>query len=155
MIFFANGQEIGRDDTAPYNITWTNVLPADYELTAQVTDNQNLTTTSAPTSYKVTFKMAPLSEYVHYSFNDGWQGWEKPTDYSLAYKHENSGGYNNTGKINLFEDAPGRFMNSPKLYLFAGETYTVQYRSESKSAVRNHIIALNTEKVSYGQHSVD
>ena len=146
VIFFANGEEIGRDETAPYSITWTNVLPAEYDLTVQVTDDQNLTTMSAPSAYKVTFNDGSLPEYIHYSFNDGWQGWEKPTDYNLAYKHEGDGGYNNTGKIYMQSDNATRFMNSPKLYLFAGETYTAQFRSDARSSNKNQILAINTVK---------
>ena len=146
VVFFANGNEIGRDNTSPYSITWTNVLPADYELTVQVIDDQELTSMSAPSAYKVTFNDGSLPEYVHYSFNDGFQGWEKPTDYDLAYKAEGSGGYNNTGKIYLQSDNDTRFMNSPRLYLFAGENYTVQYRTDAKSSGKNQILAINSDK---------
>ena len=68
-----------------------------------------------------------------------------PTEQN-TYKHEANGGYNNTGKIYIQGDEAGRFMNSPKLYLFAGETYTVQYRSDSRSSNRNQIMAINTVK---------
>ncbi|MFN7117727.1 MAG: family 16 glycosylhydrolase, partial [Saprospiraceae bacterium] len=45
--FFANGNSIGTDNTAPYSINWTIPAFGSYQLTARATDNQSASTTSA------------------------------------------------------------------------------------------------------------
>ncbi len=47
VAFFANGQPIGTDATAPYSISWAAPL-GNYTLTAIAMDNQGATTASAP-----------------------------------------------------------------------------------------------------------
>ena len=47
VAFFANGQPIGTDATAPYSITWAAPMGS-YTLTAVAMDNQGATTASAP-----------------------------------------------------------------------------------------------------------
>jgi RHS repeat-associated protein len=46
--FFANGLLIGTQVLTPYQITWTNVPPGRYTLTARATDLVGLATTSTP-----------------------------------------------------------------------------------------------------------
>jgi RHS repeat-associated protein len=51
--FFANGILVGTQVIAPYRITWTNVAPGRYSLTARATDIVGLVTTSTPVSIDV------------------------------------------------------------------------------------------------------
>ena len=53
VAFFANGQPIGTDTTAPFSVSWTNVAAGTYSLTARATDNQGASTTSAAVSMTV------------------------------------------------------------------------------------------------------
>jgi uncharacterized protein (DUF2141 family) len=46
VAFFANGNPIGTDTTAPYSIAWNNVAAGSYSLTAVATDNGGAQTTS-------------------------------------------------------------------------------------------------------------
>jgi CubicO group peptidase (beta-lactamase class C family) len=59
VAFLANGAVIGSDPDAPYQLSWTNVAPGSYTLTARSTDNAGATTTSAPVSITVTGNTAP------------------------------------------------------------------------------------------------
>jgi phosphatidylserine/phosphatidylglycerophosphate/cardiolipin synthase-like enzyme/regulation of enolase protein 1 (concanavalin A-like superfamily) len=47
VAFYANSTLIGTSASAPYSVTWTNVPPGSYSLTAVATDNGGATTTSA------------------------------------------------------------------------------------------------------------
>ncbi len=51
--FYAGGALIGTDTTAPYGMTWTNVAPGTYALTAVATDNLGAATTSAAVTVTV------------------------------------------------------------------------------------------------------
>jgi YD repeat-containing protein len=51
--FFAGPSLIGSDPTSPYSLTWSNVPPGDYTLTAVAVDNLNATGRSAPVSVSV------------------------------------------------------------------------------------------------------
>ena len=44
--FFANGNKIGEDPSAPYSFGWTGVAEGSYSLTARATDNEGASTTS-------------------------------------------------------------------------------------------------------------
>ena len=52
--FFANNVPIGTDTTNPYSISWSNVPPGSYTVTATATDNLGLSETSAPAQVTVT-----------------------------------------------------------------------------------------------------
>lgn len=45
--FFVNDSKIGEDNTAPYQVNWTPIVPGDYTLHALATDNDGAKTTSA------------------------------------------------------------------------------------------------------------
>jgi hypothetical protein len=47
VAFLVNGTPIGTDTTSPYGVSWTNVAPGSYTLTAVATDNLGATATSA------------------------------------------------------------------------------------------------------------
>ena len=51
--FYAGAAPIGSDTTAPFAVTWNNVQPGNYTLTAVATDNGGLPTTSTPISISV------------------------------------------------------------------------------------------------------
>ena len=54
VTFFANGQAVGQDTTAPYSLEWTNVPAGSYALTAVAIDSAGASTTSAPVLVYVT-----------------------------------------------------------------------------------------------------
>jgi uncharacterized protein RhaS with RHS repeats len=58
--FFAGANLIGTVTSAPYTITWNNVQPGAYTLTAKATDNQGLATTSSPVSVTVNAAAATI-----------------------------------------------------------------------------------------------
>lgn len=51
--FFANGGKIGEDTTAPYSISWNNVVAGSYSVTARATDSLGTAGTSAPRTITV------------------------------------------------------------------------------------------------------
>jgi hypothetical protein len=57
--FFANTTLIGTATSAPYSISWNNVQPGSYSLTAKATDNFNVTTVSNPVNITVTQGLLP------------------------------------------------------------------------------------------------
>ncbi len=57
--FYAGGTRIATDVAPPFTATWTGVAPGSYELTAVATDDQGVSTTSAPVSITVA-SMSPL-----------------------------------------------------------------------------------------------
>jgi subtilisin family serine protease/regulation of enolase protein 1 (concanavalin A-like superfamily) len=57
--FYAGGTRIATDVAPPFTATWTGVAPGNYELTAVATDDQGVSTTSAPVSITVA-SMSPL-----------------------------------------------------------------------------------------------
>jgi hypothetical protein len=54
VTFFANGQPVGQDTTAPYSIAWTSVPAGVYSLTAVASDSAGASATSAPVLVYVT-----------------------------------------------------------------------------------------------------
>jgi chitinase len=52
--FFANGQRLGADTSAPYSIAWSNVAAGSYTITAVATDDGSASTTSSSVSITVT-----------------------------------------------------------------------------------------------------
>ena len=57
--FYAGGTRIATDVAQPFTATWTGVAPGNYELTAVATDDQGVSTASAPLSITVA-SMSPL-----------------------------------------------------------------------------------------------
>lgn len=52
--FYSGSALLSTDISSPFSFTWKNVAPGTYSLTAKAIDNDNLFTTSAPVSIKVT-----------------------------------------------------------------------------------------------------
>jgi hypothetical protein len=52
--FFAGATLVGTATNSPFNLTWNNVAEGSYALTAQATDNNGATATSAPVNITVT-----------------------------------------------------------------------------------------------------
>ncbi len=50
---FANGNKVAEAGVAPFGVVWTNTQPGTFTLTARVTDNYSLMTTSAPVTITV------------------------------------------------------------------------------------------------------
>jgi len=68
--FFSNAtNSIGSKASSPYNITFSNVLPGSYALTAKATDNNNLSTTSSVVNVTVN-NTAPLVSITFPTNND-------------------------------------------------------------------------------------
>lgn len=57
--FFANGNLVGSDATAPYQATWSNVGPGSYSLTAMAHDDDGATRTSAAVPITVSGSNVP------------------------------------------------------------------------------------------------
>jgi len=55
--FFQGTNSLGVATNAPFNLTWSNVPPANYALTARATDNNGITTTSSVVN--ITVNVAP------------------------------------------------------------------------------------------------
>jgi len=70
--FFAGGNKIGEDTTAPFSLTWSGVNAGPYTLTALATDNKGLTKLSDPikitvgTPIRVNFQAASSEGYPDY-----------------------------------------------------------------------------------------
>lgn len=60
--FFQGTTRIGEDTTSPYQYLWTGVPTGAYSITAKATDNNQMTTTSAPVAINVT--AAPVQKDV-------------------------------------------------------------------------------------------
>ncbi len=52
--FFANGNQIGQDNTNPYGLSWSNAAAGMYQLTVKATDARNIAATSAIITVTVT-----------------------------------------------------------------------------------------------------
>ena len=59
--FLANGNVIGTTNLSPYSMTWSNVGPGTYALTARATDNRAAVATSGPISVAVAAPNSPPS----------------------------------------------------------------------------------------------
>jgi hypothetical protein len=59
--FLSNGNVIGTTNLSPYAMTWSNVGPGSYALTARATDNRAAVATSAPVSVVVAAPNSPPS----------------------------------------------------------------------------------------------
>lgn len=54
VVFYAGGNEIGTDNTAPYAINWTPEVPGDFAIEAKATDDKGTSTTSLAVPVTVT-----------------------------------------------------------------------------------------------------
>jgi parallel beta-helix repeat protein len=90
--FYANGTLLYVDsDGAPYEYTWSNAPPGEYNLTAKAYDNDGKSTTSAPV------KIACCPRGVTYDVHDSYQ---------LRQAQENAANY---GDIIVLHPGPGVF----------------------------------------------
>jgi hypothetical protein len=80
--FFNGTEKLGEDETAPYELAWTNVSVGSYTILATATDNEGLTTTSAPIS--VVVAPAPDLPVVSIAATDSVGG-EFGEDNTLAF----------------------------------------------------------------------
>jgi uncharacterized repeat protein (TIGR01451 family) len=76
--FYASGELIGDDATAPYGLTWRTVIPGAYVLTAVAYDNGGASTTSAPVSISVTGSDLAITQAVA-----GARRWGEPLTITL------------------------------------------------------------------------
>ncbi len=59
--FFANGVSLGTDSSSPYTASWVPTIAGSYTITAAVTDNLGVTTTSSTNTVTVTGGNAPTA----------------------------------------------------------------------------------------------
>jgi hypothetical protein len=62
--FYQGAAKLGEDVSSPYTLTWNNVTPGSYTLTAIATDNSGGTTTSLPVAIKVGTRPVTISADV-------------------------------------------------------------------------------------------
>lgn len=65
--FWANGQKLGEDDTAPYEITWNKVQASPYTIVAKAIDNSGLSANSASVNISVKTEAANQAPIVSVS----------------------------------------------------------------------------------------
>lgn len=70
--FFANGNAIGTDNTAPYALNWAIPAFGSYQLTARATDNQGAATTSTPVTITASSGGPTYCASQGTSFNNEW-----------------------------------------------------------------------------------
>jgi hypothetical protein len=68
--FFANGQKLGEDTSAPFSLTWTSPLPGAQAITAVATDSAGQPIASAPVNVTV---RPPATGLALVSFGDSWR----------------------------------------------------------------------------------
>lgn len=56
--FFEGANKVGEDFTSPYSVSWNNVVPGTYSVTAKATDNLGISTVSSPVSVVVSTNLA-------------------------------------------------------------------------------------------------
>ena len=125
--FFAGGQSLGVDTTAPYSLVWSNVLDGVYNLTAVVTDTDGVTATNGPITISVTDPAPPRLVGASATTNQVTVVFSKrvlpPTATALS-----SYGINNGVTISAAAFSGGSLSNTIVLntsLLQAGTTYTL------------------------------
>lgn len=93
--FFQNGAKLGEDLQSPFTITWVNVAPGNYNVTAIASDNLGLTATSAQVPVIVS-KIIPVVS------------WSIPAD--ITY-----GAYLSDTQLNASASTTGTFSYSPSI----------------------------------------
>jgi endoglucanase Acf2 len=121
--FFANGNKIGEDNSAPYSFNWTGVAEGTYALTAKATDDTGASTTSAEVNVSVE------------SDGGGGSGFPVPgtvqaEDYSSMNGIELEGTTDDGGGQNVGWIDAGDWMDYEVNVATAG-TYTVNFRVAS------------------------
>jgi hypothetical protein len=79
--FYQGATRLGNDRTAPFSLTWSNVLPGTYGLTAVATDDSNLNSTSVVTVVTVT--NAPVSLVATGAI---WKYLDNGSDQGIAWR---------------------------------------------------------------------
>ena len=125
--FFAGGQSLGVDTTAPYSLVWSNATDGIYNLTAIVTDTDGATATNGPVTVSVTDPTPPRLVAASATTNQVTVVFSKrvlaPTATALS-----SYGINNAVTISAAAFSGGALSNIIVLNtspLQAGTTYTL------------------------------
>jgi hypothetical protein len=63
--FYAGTSKLMTDSVAPYQYTWNNALPGNYNLTAKATDDLNSVSISSPVNITITGNALPVTEITY------------------------------------------------------------------------------------------
>lgn len=153
--YFANGNKIGESTTAPFSFTWNHaqIWPGNYSVVARAHDNRFNTTNSAQSSFIMNFADGTLDTYVNYNFNANLGDWKfvNTTADGQAIRHRPSGGYQNSGFLQLFNVNLTSFAYSPGIYLKQGVNYKFQFRNDVSTSNRQFKWQVNTSPELGGQ----
>jgi RHS repeat-associated protein len=101
--FFQGTTNIGTTTISPYTITWGNVTPGRYVLTAKVTDNLGVTTTSSPIPITVNANQPPTISITSPANNATF---EAPANITIDATATAPNG--NVAKVDFFQAAIGQ-----------------------------------------------
>jgi Bacterial Ig domain len=140
--FFANGKKLAEDLTAPYEYTWINILPNDYQITTKATDNRGNSTVSSILNFRMNFRDGTFSKYVHWNFDastgNRFDYWTlKNGDFKTRT------GWEGTPCFEIFSAYANCFAASPGVFLRAGETYNIEMVGDA-SGTKNPRLLINS-----------
>ncbi len=142
VAFYANGNLLNEDFSAPYDFTWTNPTIGTYSLTAVATDDNGAITTSQISQINVT-QSGPGNNVI-ITLQEGLNGYEGTVD-SYMYEYFDSANYGEN--ISLLDKVSGsRFASVIRFAIFDSEGGPVPDGSFITSA------KLSVYKTSYYDH---
>ncbi len=126
---FKDGDTVLKTFTeAPFTYNWTNYLPGAHTLSVVATDEHGGTTTRT-VSISINFADGTLAPFVHYRFDDATHGWS-----GVSSLRADTGGALGQEVYNAGASAGATALASPKVYLFAGQTYKIQFKARESSS---------------------
>lgn len=137
--FYANGLKLGEDLSSPFAFSWSNYLPGIYTISAIATDNRGNRSPADQRQIDIRFSDGTISDYVHYSFESGISPWTAVSPATAATR--NGLGYQGSNTFWYYTNQAGGYLHSPRLYLFAGQTYKLEYRADGTSTNGRSILA--------------
>jgi hypothetical protein len=141
--FYKGTALISEDNTAPYEILWTNASVGTQNITAIATDNDNATGSSSTltvTVNAVSNNSTGPNNIATWNFNTGTQGWILPTTYTHAFQWYNNQGADGLGGLRMKLPTNTQYVASPQFNLVAGTTYTASFLSKLAQSAGTRII---------------
>ena len=84
VAFYAGDKLLGRDERAPFSLTWTNVPEGRYTLTAVATDDKEAKTTSIPVTIIVKTRTVPPGALI--AAGSVWKYLDDGTDQGIGWR---------------------------------------------------------------------
>ena len=135
--YFINGNLVGTETTTPFTYTWSNPTPGNYDLQAITYDNRNHEATTTIRTVTVETPAGTVDELM-YDFETQSEFWK----YEGGWETRNKG-INGSVAAYGFNLTSDDFLASPALYLYAGETYTLNFRVDAEGDNRELTAAFN------------